>query len=186
VRLELMNRHAHRFGLLLLVIGGVFAASQGSACSVAMDDRNSRVEVAEDGSFEQAGEFDWWSGQPVRDVGNGVVAQRQRDGGCAVTEILLLVDCPTGRAVDVFGAYDPDLPELAGFYFRGLDAILAPTGPLTIRRGDSFDQIVRSAQSLDITVEGTLNNYHGIPSWDRPDPFFGCKLFYPDSAGALR
>ena len=148
-----------------------------------------RIVIQADGSFDDAAVDDVnlvFLGKPIVDLGNDRVGQRiVEGGGCAARETLLVVNCKTLEMIKVFGIYDNSKTvEIAGFDDLPIDPILYPQGPIRLSKMD-VPEIASVAQrsgfEFTLDVDGDIQK---MKKRNRYNPLFGCKLFYPDSAGA--
>lgn len=196
--------------LLLLAVG---LAGPVAACEALIDSRDNRMRVAADGSFVNGniadpssiplsfpaghavevlafnGLHDMAQGNPVQDRGNGRIAQKIvfSNYGCNASEALLVVDCNGPEAILIFGVLPPDKTSPAGTSLTSIVAIQPPLGPITIRATSTVDDLARTARraGLEYLVSpGPL--FAGKPKRDRYDILSGCRLFYPDLAGAAQ
>ena len=163
-----------------------------TACSFDVDAQvgpDKRILVKVDGSFENAAVDDnnyVFLGKPIVDLGNDRVGQRiVEGGGCAARETLLVVNCKTLEMIKVFGIYDKSQTvEIAGFSDLPIDPILYPQGPIRLSKMD-VPEIASVAQrsGFEFTLD-VAGDIQKMKKRNRYNPLFGCKLFYPDSAGA--
>jgi hypothetical protein len=196
---------AHLFLLALGLAGPV------AACEALVDTRDNRMRIAADGSFANGniadpsgiplsfpagrpvdapafnGLHDMAQGNPVRDRGKGRIAQKIvfSNSGCNASEALLFVDCNGPQAILIFGVLPPDKISPAGMSVTSVAAIQPPLGPITIRATSTVDDLARTARRAGIEYlvsPGPL--FAGTPERDRYDILSGCRLFYPDLAGA--
>jgi hypothetical protein len=199
-----------RTGLLLIALG---IAGPVAACEALIDTRDNRMRVAEDGSFTNANIadpsgirlsfpsdrrvdapytetlHDTAQGNAVRDRGNGRIAQKIvfSNYGCNASEALLFVDCNVPDAILIFGVLPPDKISPAGTSFTSIAAIQPPLGPISIRETSTVKDLARTARraGLEYMLSPALL-FAGRPERDRYDILSGCRLFYPDLAGAGR
>jgi hypothetical protein len=143
---------------------------------------NQRVRQAADCSFiggQQDLYFGERSGEAAVNQGNGRISQK-------ITGMpLILVDCNEMEAVLVFGRTIPGSEENScGPYFE-LDPYLSPEGQLDLSAGASMDAFLATAESLEITVREDFDLGDVVGSGkDQIDLLCGCRVFYPESAGA--
>jgi hypothetical protein len=164
----------------LLVMAVVLVPGAAGACEISVPEVNQQMSVGADCSFELAGPLDTWRGDQAQDLGGGVIVQEHDNNACGPDEELLVVDCSTATASVVFG-----LPTEDG-WGRRLDGLLHPNGPVTIYRGMTAEELLRQVQRHGAPVDdwqSTIRAVETIPG-DMPDPYCGCRLFYPGSAGA--
>ena len=140
-------------------------------------------------------------GLPVRDLGNGRVAQRLSEEYCSVTEHLLFVDCSSGESVLIRGVEEPGNAAIGYFRRYLIQFIQKPYGKIEVTPTSTVDNLTRTAKSSGLTVIGDVNRYletgYSIPdgrvvyspaprfsmAMDRYDINCGCKLFYPELPG---
>lgn len=158
---------------------------------------DTRIEMRADCSFENVDTlkpFDdlpgwtklWREGGPVRDRGNGRIAQRlSKTGMCSSVEALLFVDCNTGESLILFGDGVPPSPvEVAGASFDSIETIQPPYGPISIGPTSSVDELFETANKHGIKTMSPSEYLQKASKRDRYDATCGCKLFYPDSPTA--
>lgn len=196
-----------------LTLVAVGLAGPVAACEALIDTRDNRMRVAADGSFDNAniadpfgiffsypkdqpvdvpafnGLHDMAQGNPVRDRGDGRIAQKIvfSNYSCNASEALLFVDCNGPEAILIFGVLPPDKISPAGTSLTSIAAIQPPLGPIAIRATSTVDDLARTARRAGIgylVSPGPL--FAGTPRRDRYDILSGCRLFYPDLAGAVQ
>lgn len=197
-----------RASLLLLLFGVTHPLA---ACEALIDTRDNRMRVAADGSFTNAniadpsGIFlsfpsdrrvdapytdtlhDTAQGNAVQDRGDGRIAQKIvfSNYGCNASEALLFVDCNGPEAILLFGVAPPDKISPAGMSLTSIAAIQPPLGPISIRATSTVKDLARVARRADIEyLVSPAPLFAGTPERDRYDILSGCRLFYPDLAGA--
>lgn len=181
------------------------------ACEALIDTRDNRMRVSTDGSFTNAniadpsGIFlsfpsdrrvdapytetlhDTAQGNAVQDRGNGRIAQKIvfSNYSCNASEALLFVDCNGPEAILLFGALPPDKISPAGMSLTSIAAIQPPLGPISIRATSTVKDLARIARRAGIEyLVSPAPLFAGTPERDRYDILSGCRLFYPDLAGA--
>ncbi|MDX8352316.1 hypothetical protein [Cognatiyoonia sp. IB215182] len=179
--------------LLTTVVALFMAVNAASACSPGQPPdgwRDRWIQVNDDGSFSDAGRYHYndLSGDPIADIGAGRTLQIVREAvlPCGYYESLLFVDCRTAEIVEVLGWPSP-VPEGTAVFGddRRVDEVLAPMGPIDFAALNSVSEVVSAAQSHGIEVNLKAAERILSMRWrNRYDPFNGCKIFYPDSAGA--
>jgi hypothetical protein len=182
------------------------AVGGASACEGWMDQSNDPIAVNDDGSFKDgnfAGAFpfgdvpflfdnsvDTVFGNPIRDRGNGKVAQRVffSDYACSGREALLFVDCPAKEAILLAGVLPPaDEPKIAGSTWTEIRWIQAPEGPVNITGDTTVKELQDAAQRHGIEFSLDVEALFGeVERRDRYDVFLGCKIYYPDTPGGSR
>jgi hypothetical protein len=160
-------------------------AGMSLACEPAVDPfpRDLRVEALPDCSFQNARETDDLSGNPVVDIGGGRVGQKLVENRiCGTGEQLMFVDCARAEVIVLDGAYTD---STGGVSNSSIAPIQQPLGPIGLRPSTTVADLAAVAAAEDIGY--TLNIFAELDREkprNRFDPFCGCKLFYPDSAGA--
>jgi hypothetical protein len=197
-----------RAGVMLVALG---MADPTLSCEALVDSHDNRMRVATDGSFEGAniadpsgmvlsfppdqpvdvpffnGLYDMARGNPVRDRGNGRVAQKIvfSNYGCNAAEALLFVDCNRPEAILLFGVLPGDKISPAGTSFTSIADIQPPLGPISIHANSTVDDLARTARRAGIEyLLSPARLFTGSPRQDRYDILSGCRLFYPDLPGA--
>lgn len=197
-------RRMFRAGLLLVALG---TAEPTLSCEALVDTRDNRMRVATDGSFQDANIadpsgmvlsfppdqpvdapfveslHDMARGYPVRDRGNGRVAQKIvfSNYGCIASEALLFVDCNGPEAILLFGVLPRDKVSPAGTSFTSVAAIQPPLGPISVRATSTVDDLARTARRAGIEyLVSPAPLFAGTPRRERYDILSGCTLFYPD------
>jgi hypothetical protein len=193
------------FCLLFWISGPVVA------CEALVDTRDNRMRVAADGSFTNAniadpsgirlsfptdqpvdapstnGFHDMAHGNPVRDRGDGRIAQKIvfSNYGCNASEALLFVDCNGPEAILIFGVLPPDKVGPAGTSLTSIAAIQAPEGPISINAASTVKDLARTARRAGIEyLLSPAPLFAGTPRRDRYDILSGCRSFYPDLPGS--
>lgn len=144
------------------------------------------IEVSADCSFEHAGLQNEHAGGPANDLGNGRISQNLGSeyevmvADCETKQAILL-SSPTKVVNDVCGPTDVWLGPVSG-----------PKGYLTLKEGETLEDLVRIAKARSVKVNvdaGSIN----IDPWgdvvrrrEFVNLFCGCKLYYPDSPGAKK
>jgi hypothetical protein len=147
------------------------------------------ITIAADGSFTNGGDsysYDF-VGRPVVDLGGGRIGQRLRyNSFCGYAEQLLVVDCNTTEIIVVDGRVDPENPDdFGGGPSTTIDMLYPPNGNIRLTRAITVSDLVQIARSEGYEFEtDLLVAFGGGKKKNRYDPFNGCKIFYPDSAGA--
>jgi hypothetical protein len=164
-------------GLLTLLALGPAVAQ---ACEPPDPDRvpvDRPITLYSDGSFIDASDDDDWYvrvAAPARDIGGGRVGQIIRWGYCDPLEYLLFVDCTTGSAVIVEGS-------------TSTRALQPPYGPLALTSATTVADVVALSAREGWGVPTDVSEFaSALGRRNRFDPFFGCKIYYPGSAGAGR
>ncbi|MCX7299744.1 MAG: hypothetical protein NTX73_05075 [Rhodobacterales bacterium] len=147
------------------------------------------ITIAADGSFTNGGEIFGFDlvGRPVVDIGDGKIGQRlRREGLCRIQEQLLVVDCNTTEIIVVDGRVDPDHSlDLGMGRSTTIDMLYPPYGKIRLTRAITVSDLVQIARSEGYEFEtDLLVAFGGGKKKNRYDPFYGCEIFYPDSAGA--
>jgi hypothetical protein len=167
----------------------MLALAAGPAAGCAIDGpppgwRDARIAVGADCSFTEAGSTYELpiSGRAAVDLGDGRIGQRLESSGyCTQSEFLLVVDCNRREMISITGVeYGNDLT--GGF---SVDQLYAPRGAIRLSRRPSVGQLVSIAERAGYEYRLGLPEFiDDLGRRNRPDPFCGCRLFYPDSPGA--
>ena len=148
---------------------------------------NQRIKTQPDCSFDGAGHSiaAVGNGEPSLDNGNGIISQVLSFGKhhCSVDEYVLVADCSTGKALLILGLPDPMGDGYGTIHSAGL--LLKAAGPFSVKKGNSLEALAAEARRLGTTVNADVEGFvTSLRRKDRFDPLCGCKLSYPDSAGA--
>jgi hypothetical protein len=159
-----------------------------------------RIKVSSDCSFVNGGTFDNHEivrGLPAEDIGNGRISQIfETVRTCGRQETLLFAECNTREAVLINGAAKGGeqtadglvLPmPVAGAHEATVYAILAPNGEVRIGPQATVTSVTSDAEREGVVIHRDLNLYlSNMRPRNRFDPLCGCKIYYPDSAGARK
>jgi hypothetical protein len=177
----------------MVVVGLVMAwAGMADACEGPMRPAfwfDEPITIAADGSFTKGGDsygFDL-VGRPIVDMGDGRIGQRlRRESACRYDEKLLVVDCNTTEIIVIDGRVDPDNQDSFGMGpSTTIDMLYPPYGKIRLTRSITVSDLVQIARSEGYEFEtDLLVAFGGGKKKNRYDPFNGCEIFYPDSAGA--
>lgn len=144
------------------------------------------VVTTSDGSFERASENDEASvfyGEPARDIGGGRVGQRIVEGMCLPAQLLLFADCTTGEAIVVHGI--PVLADDEAGFSTSVRALQPPRGPLALTAATTVAEVAAMAAREGWRVTTDVQGLAAARGpGNRFDPFMGCRVLYPGSAGA--
>lgn len=185
--------------ILCLVALTALSVQPASACMYVAPSRDVQnetrrmskpVETGADCSFVNGGVDDTIGAGPATQLGDSRFYQimSTEEGvpnsvivaDCGAREVIWLKRVHVKSAIDSCTVDTVDLP------------ILKPAGPLDLTEGDTLSDLIRFARQTDreINVDESLswafNDPWGrsLPQKDKVDLLCGCKLFYPDSAGA--
>lgn len=180
-----MMRAAIISAVLLAVPAAAFACEPTFEGS----DRDRRIQVGADCSFENAAERDasaYYIGGAAVDLGGGRIAQRLTGGySCFSGEELMMVDCATSEVVTFQGRADLETEFVAGMGARLISLIQAPHGPIALTATTTVADAIAMARSGDVEADlGLLVEISQMRRRNQFDPFCGCALFYPDLPGA--
>jgi hypothetical protein len=177
--------------LLFMIVA--IAGSPAKACEVLSTDGFKPATTGPDGSYFAQSEHSFVEGRPVTDIGNGRVGQRLRMAqDCVETEQLVFADCSTGEIVVIDGTISPeqtrmqrDAPPTIFFFDTSVRYLQPPYGPIGLTPTSSVRAIASEADGAgfknSFSSEAAFAGYEIREAFD---PFFGCKVFYPDSVGA--
>jgi hypothetical protein len=152
--------------------------------------RNQRVQVFQDCRFENGLEHDKFQGGAAGDAGRGIIAQGLRFSEGGPLKQAIVVDCNTKKVAWLGGPITEQGPTTCGWDYIERAPLLKPEGVLDLREGANFEELLSIAKSLNVSVEVAPDTFtpksqrNSVKLRDRVDPFCGCKIFYPDSAGA--
>ena len=149
------------------------------------------ISIASDGSFKDAGDDVYVSltGNAVLDIGGGKIGQRLlAASGCSHAERLLVVDCDTAEMIVISGRADPGLPvDLGAQPSTTVSMLYPPHGNVRLTRRTTIDGLVTLSKAQGYAFETDLGSaFGGGKKKNLYNPFHGCGLFYPDSAGAKK
>ena len=169
-----------------LLGGAAFACEPPVYDAAAFAKADKPLRLLTDGSFENASADLVVLGYPVRDRGNSRIAQKlEYRGWCGPSEQLLVVDCSTADLVVLLGKPGPNSFNLGLGLSTTIDQIQKPIGPIEITSESTIPNLIKIAQQNDIEY---YTDYVARQKQDkrknRHDAYYGCRLFYPDSAGA--
>jgi hypothetical protein len=141
------------------------------------------VTTGPDCRFSNGGIDDTVSGAAVVDIGGGKIGQKlEINLYCGTAEELMFVDCTRGEVVTLAGGYSG---SEGGVSNSSIALIQAPQGPISLRPSTTVAGLAALAESNGIAYSlSTLANLAAQKQTNQFDPFCGCKIFYPDSAGA--
>lgn len=163
------------------------------------------VQTGADCAFRNGGLEDDLSAGPAVDRGNGWVTQRLMPEALDGAEKLLVVNCNAREAISLAVDYAPIDPQnytkdLVEDGCNGLQydaswgpqypSVVAPEGPMDLAAFADVSAVVQGARHAGLVVDtrlaALLRDDFGrkYQPKDRIDLLCGCKLFYPESAGA--
>jgi hypothetical protein len=178
--------------LSLTVIAVLLFSAPGMACEVTEGGpyylikklTRKPLTTGEHCSFENAGSVtDPISGGPVIEIGGGKIGQAiSINTAChGYLEELLFVDCAEAVAVVLAPMSNP----YAANAYRTISEMQFPTGPIHLTKSMTVAKLIKTAMAYDIGVEDDLSGWLSrVNPQRRFDYLCGCKLYYPDSAGA--
>ncbi|MGL4236976.1 hypothetical protein [Tabrizicola sp.] len=176
-----------RTGFLVIgMLAGTWLPTLGFACEPAppVETRDDRLVTGPDCSFRNGGTDDKASAAGAIDIGGSIVGQKYSYlDACSQREELLVVDCTRVEAILINGLeVEPAVPS---GYASSIAPLQKPKGPIGLTPKTTIAELARVSEANDFTY--TLNVL-GLAQKEsrrnRYDPFCGCKLFYPDGAGA--
>jgi hypothetical protein len=146
--------------------------------------RDEPIRVGADCSYENAGHtfYNDVTGSAAVKVGNGLIAYEVTQlSNCGYSEHLVVVDCNSGEMIGIEGK----AWENGTFGGTRASLLYPPKGAVRLNAKTTIDGLVTLAERKGYTywldVEARLA---ALKKKNRPNPNCGCKLFYPDSAGA--
>lgn len=126
------------------------------------------------------------TGRPVVNIGGGRIGQRHEDGhGCSAGEKLMVVDCTSAEVITIEGTYlvnngaSPTVQSVTALQKGG-------GGPIGLGPKTTIDELARISDQHDFDYTLGSETYLSVEKRNRVDPYCGCKLYYPGSAGAKR
>jgi hypothetical protein len=172
--------------ILALTLG--LAPSLAAACVIdetPSDWRDPPISVLPDCAFSEGGQayMAFFDGSAAKDMGNGLIYQTYSQASqCPGTsETLVVVDCNTREMVEILGE---EYPAADGFG-HSVKGILAPNGAIRLNRRTTIAKLMATAERKGYEHwQDVLGRRDWLKARNRPDPYCGCRLFYPDSAGA--
>ncbi|NSX56611.1 hypothetical protein [Parasulfitobacter algicola] len=180
-------------GLLSIVslLATALIATSVHACSLVVDERAlpglqdylSNKPVQQDAvcAVQNGGVEDWLRLGPAQDVGNGRVFQTYG------SETAIVTDCKNNEFIHLFGKVNELQSTTCGAYLE-LSIYLPPKGSFDLAHGATLQEFASYAQAEGMGIDRpTAEHLYNSPRRrDRFDIFCGCKIFYPDSAGAAK
>ena len=167
------------------------AAAPAMACEPPLYDplfRDKPISVAPDCSFTEAGEYpgQFIGASQAQDIGNGLVGQVVTTSQeCASMQALLVASCTDGTSMIIDAPVGNPPVSRGGPFDRDIKDLYAPRGKLRLYKDGSLAQL--QAQARKYGYEHTTDVNGRMKDWkkkNRYNPFCGCALFYPESAGA--
>ena len=175
-----------------LLLATCVAPTLANGCTIrpSLFDVNQRVFYTPKGAFTGAGKRDDVPGDRFVDMGSGLVRQTITVQGTCLSDIesVMFVDCITAQIAFVQAPNEDDLAE--GEALEGespLEKMLPPDGLLTepFKRGFSEIKVFAAEHAL-LAPPWLLDLNANEEKKDRFDPFYGCKIYYPDMPGATQ
>ena len=142
------------------------------------------VKVSEKCGFKNAGVYDDIEAADAVDLGQGRILQDTGDGTS-----VLVIDCMASEAIEVIGKATKIGETSCGPDFV-FGQVKSPKGPMTLLEGKHLTELAALARQRGLRADEELdylfNDPWGKPLWrkERVDLLCGCKLYYPESAGA--
>ena len=176
-------------GLFVLTVVLMASFAQpAAACQFVHFDRtwvDAPISVAPDCSFSGAEDHQWRSlrGGPAVDLGGEAVGQRIEFFSCSITESLLVVDCQNREMISIFG--EPVHPAGVVPNHYSVDLLYPPGGAIQLTSETTVGQLVVISEAEGYSYHtNVLDRLNRMEPHNRYDPYCGCRLFYPESAGA--
>jgi hypothetical protein len=147
------------------------------------------IKIAKDGSFTKAEDnfYSSYQGMAVLDLGSGKFGQRLRHGDfCSYFERLLVVDCEATQLIVIDGRVNPKKPDdFGGGPSSVVKMLYPPNGKVRLNEKTTIAGLVALSKAEGYDYQTDVQAaFGGGKKKNRYNPFNGCKLFYPDSAGA--
>ena len=179
----------HIAALLVLVW-----ASVAMACEPLPDPGiwiDKKIRVAADCSFSEAGDHyeNNLTGNKAINIGGGRIGQKVESyHACRTDERLIFVDCTTAQGVFVEGIVDPkNALDFGSGPSTSIAMIQRPRGPLRLTASTTVAEVVATAKRAGLSHTTDLAaDLSGMKKRNRYNPFCGCAVFYPGSAGAKK
>lgn len=168
-------------------------AAPALACEAPLYDptwRDTPISVAPDCSFTGADEFPGQSivASHAQNIGNGLVGQVVTVYvACATVQSLLVAGCTEGEALLIDAPVGNPPISFGGPLNREMKDLYPPRGKLRLYKDGSLAQLQQQAKKYGYDHTTDLDGR--MKDWkkkNRYNPFCGCALFYPQSAGAAK
>jgi len=148
--------------------------------------RDEPIKVGADCSYENAGASfnNPRSGSAAVKVGNGLIAyEATESNACGYNEHLVVVDCNSGKMIGIEGRGW----ENGTFGGTRASLLYAPKGGIRLNDKTTLDKLADVSKRRGYTYWTDVAARIGaLKPRNRSNPYCGCKLFYPDSAGAQK
>lgn len=179
--------------LLSIVFAAAASVSIASACEAPLYDPEwggKPVRVGENCAFDRGGPYDGGdiTGNAIQAFGAQLTVQVITNHyACNPGDALLVVDCADARLILISSVPHPrDAEYVVTAPPTPLKNIMRPRGEIRLTRKTSLDRLERTARRMKYpyTKDPSGTYFAGIETSKGFDPFCGCKLYYPGSAGA--
>lgn len=182
-------------GVMLAVFGLSMTATLARACTPASHvfAVNKATQYQADGSFKFAGVLIYEEnvygqeieGSAIVDIGNGRVGQKVVSSGlsCGSSQSLMFTNCLVPDAV----AFSKAMGEIGGgfAYDSPVVQLQPPHGPVALTPDATVKSLIKlAARDAAIKHFDPVALQDDYKPRDRFDPFRGCQIYYPESAGA--
>ena len=147
------------------------------------------IRVGAQCDYSMASRYDrdmYATGRPVVNIGAGRIGQRHEEGhGCSTGETLMVVDCNSAEVITIDGIYlrnDGASPTV-----QSVTALQKGAGgPIGLGPKTTIGELARISDRHGFGYTLGPETYSSVEPRNRVDPYCGCKLYYPGSAGAQR
>lgn len=176
----------------LAVLLGLCVADPSLACEPPLnkaDAIDNRIRVGPQCEYDNAAPDDNYlqvNGKPVVDIGGGKIGQRQSSSdSCFFAQQMMFVDCSTAELIVIDG-----INEDSGIAGMGAQSVTklqrAGGGPIALGPKTTVAELARISDRHSFDYKLGADIYRRVEARNRVDPYCGCKLYYPGSAGAGR
>lgn len=168
------------------------ASAPAFACEPAVGegpDIDRKVRVGAQCEYSMATQYDrdmYATGRPVVDIGGGKIGQRHEEGhACSAGEALMFVDCTSAEVITIRGRYlvnngaAPTVQSVTALQKAG-------GGPIALGPQTTVAELARISDKHQFEYTLGADTYASVEIRNRIDPYCGCKLYYPGSAGAQK
>lgn len=187
-------RHAQTYAPLMApMLAAAALTAPAQACDAPLYDpkwRDGPGRGAADCSFTDADEFPGQtiSASRAQTIGNGLLGQVVTVyQACGIYQTLMVVDCNTTETLMIEAPEGNPPVSFGGSNNREIKDLYAPRGKLQLRKTDTVSRLqARAASHGYKTTTDVAGRIAQMKKHNRYNPFCGCGLFHPDSAGAER
>ena len=106
---------------------------------------------------------------------------------CGIYQSLLVTDCGSGEAILIDAPEGNPPHSLGGAPDREIKDLYAPRGKLRLTAGSDIAQLAGQARTYGYRhTTDVASRINQMKNKNRYNPFCGCAVLYPDSAGAAK